>query len=129
MIKKLGHFSSPENVPYDPHRKKHFNVKKHRLNYTTIFWPRCVEVMLPLGQYKKIVLEKKSKMGPKIMSLNGVCICHRLCCVIPEVLKKNKMKISSHITATTFWKKERKTQLRTTCVLRTQCVFILKLYY
>lgn len=21
------------------------------------------------------------------MSLNGVCICHRLCCVIPEVLK------------------------------------------
>jgi len=62
--------------------------------------------MLPLGQYKKIVLEKKSKMGPKIMSLNGVCICHRLCCVIPEVLKKNKMKISSHILLLHF---ERKT--------------------
>merc|ERR1712062_423037 len=62
------------------------------------------------GTIKKLSRKKKSKMGTEIMSLNGVCICRRLCCVIPEVLKKNKMKmkISSHILLLHFERKKEK---------------------
>merc|ERR1712062_733490 len=76
------------------------------------------------GTIKKLSRKKKSKMGTKIMSLNGVCICRRLCCVIPEVLKKNKMKmkISSHILLLHFERKKKNPAAYNMRIMDSMCI-------
>ena len=61
--------TSWKNVPFVPHHEEHFNVKTQTIR---LFFDPGVWSDVTFGTIKNC--PKKYKMGPKIMSLNGVCV-------------------------------------------------------